>query len=169
MQIVDILGLLVPNVWTALSQLCASAVLFFLMYKLAYKPVRKILDARADFEQSKISEAEELISENKRLNDEAKEAIIEANKTAEQIVSDAHEEGEEIKKNMIQAAKEESDVIKANAQRELELQKAKLLDEMHDQLVDATISATEKMLNSKLNAKADKENIDAFIKEVINQ
>lgn len=169
MQIVDILGLLVPNVWTALSQLCASAVLFFLMYKLAYKPVRKILDARADFEQSKISEAEELISENKRLNDEAKEAIIEANKAAEQIVSDAHEEGEEIKKNMIQAAKEESDVIKANAQRELELQKAKLLDEMHDQLVDATISATEKMLNSKLNAKADKENIDVFIKEVINQ
>ena len=44
MQIVDILGLLVPNIWTAITQLCATAVLFFALYKLAYKPVKKILD-----------------------------------------------------------------------------------------------------------------------------
>ena len=49
MQIVDILGLLVPNIWTALTQLCATAVLFFLMYKLAYKPVKNILDKRSEF------------------------------------------------------------------------------------------------------------------------
>ena len=46
MQIVDILALLVPNIWTAITQLCATAVLFFALYKLAYKPVKKILDAR---------------------------------------------------------------------------------------------------------------------------
>ena len=46
MQLPDVFGLLFPNVWTFISQLCATAVLFFLMYKLAYKPVKKILDER---------------------------------------------------------------------------------------------------------------------------
>ena len=57
MNIVDILELLVPDVWTALTQLCATALLFFLMYKLAWKPVKKILDERSKFEQQKLSEA----------------------------------------------------------------------------------------------------------------
>ena len=58
MQIVDILNQLVPNVWTALTQLCASAVLFFVLYKLGYKPVRKILDTRSEYEQNKLAQAD---------------------------------------------------------------------------------------------------------------
>ncbi|MBR4422532.1 MAG: ATP synthase F0 subunit B, partial [Erysipelotrichaceae bacterium] len=58
MQIVDILSQLIPNVWTVITQLCATAVLFFLMYKLAWKPVKKILDARSEYEQARLSEAE---------------------------------------------------------------------------------------------------------------
>ena len=60
MQIVDILNQLVPNVWTALTQLCASAVLFFVLYKLGYKPVRKILDTRSEYEQNKLAQADAL-------------------------------------------------------------------------------------------------------------
>ena len=86
MQIVDILELLVPNVWTAITQLCATAVLFFLMYKLAYKPVRNILDERSRYEQSKLTEVEALKEENEKLNLEAKETIAQANKSAEAIV-----------------------------------------------------------------------------------
>ena len=51
MKIVDILELLIPDVWTALAQLCATALLFFLMYKLAWKPVSRILNERSRFEQ----------------------------------------------------------------------------------------------------------------------
>ena len=80
MQIVDILGLLVPNIWTALSQLCATAVLFFLMYKLAYKPVKKILDTRSEYEQTRLAEAEKLQEENEKINKKAQEIIYEANK-----------------------------------------------------------------------------------------
>ena len=85
MSLPDVFGLLFPNVWTVITQLCATAVLFFLMYKLAYKPVKKILETRSAYEQSKISEAEKLQEENKRLNDEAKNTITEANRSAEEI------------------------------------------------------------------------------------
>ncbi len=169
MQIIDILQLLVPNVWTAISQLCASAVLFFLMYKLAWKPVKKILDQRSEFEQSKLSEAEALKEENERLNKEAKQAISEANKTAETIVKSAREEGLSVKQELIEEGRQESRNLLDNAKRDIELQKSRLLEEMHEEIIDVALSATEKMLNEKLDKKSSKSEIDSFVKEVIQK
>ncbi len=168
MEIIDILQLLIPNVWTAISQLCASAVLFFLMYKLAYKPVKNILDKRSEFEQAKLDEASTLKEETEKLNKEAKEMISSANKTAETIVKEAKEEGEEIKQELIEEGRQQTKQMMENAQRDIEQQKDKMYEEMHDEMVKAALSATEKLLETKLDGKKEKENIDSFIKEVIN-
>jgi len=169
MQLPDVFGLLFPNVWTVISQLCATAVLFFLMYKLAYKPVKKILDARSDYEQSRITEADVLKEETERLNEEARQGIIEANKSAEDIVASAREEAEIIKKELVEQGKEQSKQMMENAQREIEVQRSKMLQDLHSEIVDATISATEKMLKVKIENQEDKDNIDTFVKEVINK
>ena len=169
MQIVDILSLLVPNVWTALTQLCASAVLFFLMYKLAWKPVKKILDTRSEYEQSKLEQAQKLQEENEKTALEAKNIISDANRTAEEIVSDASKEATQIKEEMIRETKRECELLLENNQKDMELQKSKMLKQVQEELVEATIFATEKILKNKVDAKTEKENIDSFIKEVINQ
>jgi F-type H+-transporting ATPase subunit b len=169
MQIIDILQLLVPNVWTAISQLCASALLFFLMYKLAWKPIKKILDQRSEYEQSRLKEADDLRQENEKLNEQAKSAIIEANKTAETIVKNAREEGISIRDELVEQGKQQSKQMMDNAQRDIELQRSKMMEEMHEEIVDAALLATEKMLNSKLNSKSEKADIDSFVKEVINK
>ena len=169
MQIIDILQLLVPNVWTAISQLCASALLFFLMYKLAWKPIKKILDQRSEYEQSRLREADDLRQENEKLNEQAKSAIIEANKTAETIVKNAREEGISIRDELVEQGKQQSKQMMDNAQRDIELQRSKMMEEMHEEIVDAALLATEKMLNSKLNSKSEKADIDSFVKEVINK
>lgn len=169
MQLPDVFGLLFPNVWTVISQLCATAVLFFLMYKLAYKPVKKILDTRSEYEQSRISEADALKEENTRLNEEAKQSILDANKSAEEIVASAREEAEIIKKELVEQGKEHSRQMMENAQKEIEVQRSKMLQDLHAEIVDATISATEKMLKVKIENQEDKDNIDTFVKEVINK
>lgn len=169
MEIVDILSLLVPNIYTAITQLCASAILFFLMYKLAWKPVKKILDERSDYEQSKLEEAEKLQAENEKVASQAKEVILDANKTAEEIVREARVEAQEIKDEMILEGKKEAQSIIDNTQKDIELQKAKMMKDVQEQLVDATISATEKMLQTNIDPEIEKENIDSFIKEVIDQ
>lgn len=169
MQIVDILELLVPNVWTALSQLCATAVLFFLMYRLAWKPVKKILDQRSEYEHSRLKEAEALKAENEKLNAQARETIIEANRTAEEIVKSAREEGQTVRDELVEQGREQTRQMMENAQRDLELQRSRMMEEMHDEIVDAALSATEKMLQSKLSAESDKTDIDSFVREVINK
>ena len=166
MQILDILELLVPNVKTLITQLCATAILFLLMYKLAWKPVKKILDTRANHEQGKLDEANKVAEENKKLNEEANKRIADAKIEAEHIVEDAKNESETMRNDIIAQSKREASNYIEKAQADIARQKDQMINEMHDQIVDVTIEATEKMLQSKIDNKADKESIDQFIKEV---
>ena len=86
MQIVDILALLVPNIWTAITQLCATAVLFFALYKLAYKPVKKILDARSEYEQNRLAEADALKKENEEMKKQMEAELAKADDKARELV-----------------------------------------------------------------------------------
>ena len=169
MQIVDILGQLVPNLWTALSQLCATAVLFFLMYKLAWKPVKKILDARSEYEQSRLEEADRLKEENASINRQAQEIIADANRTAETIVRSAKEEGLETAQDIIKEANDKAARIIAEADQQAKTQHDKVMKDMHGEIVDVAISAAEKVLQDKVDDKTDIKSIESFIKEIIQK
>ncbi|MBQ9424648.1 MAG: F0F1 ATP synthase subunit B [Erysipelotrichaceae bacterium] len=169
MQIVDILELLIPDVWTSITQLCATAVLFFLMYKLAWKPIRKILDERSRFEQEKLSQAEAYKEENEKIAEQAKDIISDANRSAEAIVREAREEGQTLKNELIEEGKKQSAQLLENAKKEMEQQRTRMLEEMHSELVDTAISAAEKVIGDQIDADADKKSIDSFIREVISK
>ena len=44
-----------------------------------------------------------------------------------------------------------------------------MLQDMHRQMVDVALSATEKMLQTKINTQTDIDSIDSFVKEVSQQ
>jgi len=169
MQIIDILELLIPDVWTAITQLCATAVLFFLMYKLAWKPVKKILDTRSKFEQEKLAEAEALKKENEEIAKQAKDIISDANRDAEAIVKEAREEGQTLKNELIEEGKKQSAQLLENAKHDMEMQKTKMMEEMRSEIVDTAISAAEKVLQSKVDGEAERQSINSFVKEVISK
>ncbi|MBQ6477936.1 MAG: F0F1 ATP synthase subunit B [Erysipelotrichaceae bacterium] len=169
MQIIDILGQLVPNVWTALTQLCATAVLFFLMYRLAWKPVKKILDTRSEYESSRLIEADRLKQENEELNAQAKASIDVAQKQAQQILEDAREEGETLKEEIAEEGRRQTQKMLTDAQKDIEKQRNKMLDQMQEEIVDTAIAVAEKILQSRVDEKRDRDNIDTFVKEVVKK
>lgn len=169
MKIVDILELLIPDVWTAAAQLCATALLFFLMYKLAWKPVRKILDERSRFEQQKLTEAAALKEENEKINAQAKDIISDANRSAEAIVKEAKEEGEVLKSRLIDEGKKQSDQLIENARREAEVEKARKMEELRTQIVNTAISAAEKVIQDEIDPEVERQSLSSFIKEVISK
>ena len=166
MQIVDILKLLVPNVWTAITQLCATAVLFFALYKLGYKPVRKILDTRSEYEQRKLAEADALKKENEELKKKMEEELARAEERASQAIERARQEGNRLKEELVNEGREKTEQMLANAKADIVFERNRMLDEVQREIVDATISATEKMLSERIDEKADKRIIDDFIKEI---
>ena len=166
MQIVDILNQLVPNVWTTLTQLCATAVLFFALYKLAYKPVRKILDTRGEYEKNRLAEADALKAENEELRKQLEDELAKADAKARETIEKARSEGRQLKENLISEGRERKEQLLAAAQADIDLQRSRMLDEVQQEIVDATISATEKLLSERIDETADMQIIDDFIKEV---
>ena len=54
LDLIDVMGQLFPDPLTVVTQLCATAILFFVLLKLVWKPAKKIMDARSEYEQKKI-------------------------------------------------------------------------------------------------------------------
>lgn len=165
----DILAQLMPNPLTMIAQLCATAILFFLMYKLAYKPVKKILDTRSEYEESRLKDADELKKKYEDLHAEAENEINNAKAEAKEIIAKAQDEGNRVKNNLIDEGKQKSQAIIDDAQNNIAMQKAKMLDEMHGEIVDVALTAAEKLLQSKIDSKNDKDSVNEFIKEVTNK
>ena len=163
---IDVLSQLMPNILTVITQLCATAVLFLLMYKLAWKPVKRILDARSEYEQKRLTAAEELKQKNEQVLAGIDQQIEDANLQAQQILVKAQADGQKLKDNLISEGRQKSQQLVEEAQRNITLEKNKMLEEMHEEVVEIAMSAAEKLLQQKLDSKADRESIDSFIKEV---
>ena len=169
LDLIDVMGQLFPDPLTVVPQLCATAILFFVLLKLVWKPAKKIMDARSEYEQKKINDALQLEDENKQLNAQAHQFIDEAKKQAQLTIQQAQEEGSRIKNNLIEQGKQQSQQIVDEAVANINLQKDKMLQDMHRQMVDVALSATEKMLQTKINTQTDIDSIDSFVKEVSQQ
>ncbi|MBR0474177.1 MAG: F0F1 ATP synthase subunit B [Erysipelotrichaceae bacterium] len=166
MDIISVIENLMPNPLTVITQLCATLLMFILLKKLAWNPVKKIMAERTKFEQDKLIEAENLRKENEELKEKLDEELKKADKTAQETIERAQKEGQRLKDELVEEGKQRSQQIVNEAQHNAELQKAKLLDEMHDDIVEVALSATEKMLGERQNNKTDRQIVDDFIKEV---
>ncbi len=166
MNIISVIENLMPNILTVITQLCATFVMFLILKKFAWNPVKKIMAERSKYEQDRLIEAENLRKENEELRSQLDEELRKADEIAQQTIQSAQQEGQKIKDELVEEGKQRSKQILNEAQQDAELQKAKMLGEMHEQLVDVALSATEKMLSEKLNKKTDRQVVDDFIKEV---
>jgi len=163
---VNVLENLMPNILTVLTQLCATALLFVLMKKLAWQPVMKILSERSKYEQERLQEADRLKKEQESMMAQAEKELEEAGQKAQQTIQSAREEGEKLKEKLITEGRERQKQLVEDAERDISLQKSKMLDEVHKEMVNVAINATSKMLGEKVDAKTDKKVVESFIKEV---
>lgn len=163
---VNVLEKLMPDILTVVTQLCATAILFVLMKKLAWGPVKKILAERSRFEQDKLAEAETYRKEQEEMRSEAEKELDEANKQARETLQNAREEGERLKESIIAEGRAHSKQLVEDAERDIELQRTKMLDEVHQELVNVAIETTSKMLGQNVDDKTDRKVVENFIKEV---
>ena len=170
MQInIDVLENLMPNVLTVVTQLCATLVMFLLLKKFAWEPVKKIMATRSAYEQERLEEAERLKQENLELRAQMDKQLADASRKAQETIQNAQLEGQRMKDNLVSEGRERSKQLIDEAEHSIELERAKMLDEMHEEIVDVALGAAEKMLSEKLDEESDRRFIDSFIKEVTGQ
>ncbi len=163
MQTLDIISV---NLWQILISLANLVLLYLILKKFLYKPVKNVLDQRqreldAQYEAAK--EAENQAYENRK---SWEEKLSEADAQANEILQNATDNAKFRSERMVAEAREEADNIIRIAQNEAELERKKAAEGIKREIVEVSGALTEKMLEREINTDDHRALIDSFIEKL---
>ena len=163
MQTLDVISV---NLWQILISLINLVLLFLIVKKFLYKPVKKMLESRQNTIDGEYNAAKQ-----------AKEQALSVQKTYEEKLSGAKVEADQVIKNavsiatnreneIILKAKEKADGIIRQAKEEAKLERKKSEDGIKQEIVEISSLLTEKMLVREITPEDHKQLIDSFIEGI---
>jgi len=141
-------------------------VLLFLLYKLAWKPILSAIDNREKVIKDSIDQAEQAKKESEELLEEHKKLIRNAEEEAQKIINENKELAEKSRQELIEKAKEESNKLRDKAKTEIEQEKESALHALRTEVVDLTMSATQKLIGDVLDDSKHRGIIENYIQKL---
>lgn len=147
-----------------IAQAINFIIVFFILYFLALKPLKKLMSERTRNIENGLLNAKlnnEILNKTKKEYDEV---LMKAKVEAHQFFQDSKKEAEEKKSKMIEeAAKEVENIIK-NGKNILEGEKVKMIEEAKIEIVSLVVKATEKLLETTDNKAFDEKVLEKIKK-----
>ena len=153
------------NLPLLLAQLINVAILFGLLYLVAYKPIMKMLDERSRKIKESMEQTEYIKQQAERAEVEAKKRIDAAAKEGQEAVARAVRTGEEVKREAQQQARQEAEALIGRARTEIQRERDEAIDDLRKEFADITIMAAGKVIDRTLDKKAHRE----IIKKVLDE
>ncbi|MBQ2826459.1 MAG: F0F1 ATP synthase subunit B [Clostridia bacterium] len=160
MQTLEVISV---NLWQILLSLANLVILFFILKKFLYKPVKKVLaerQAEIDSGYAAAAEAERSATADR---DAWREKIKTAEAEAQSIIKTANDKANENSDRIIGDAKDKARDIIRRAEAEADLEYKKAQDDIKQEIVVVSTVLTEKMLEREIDEKDHRELIEAFI------
>lgn len=163
MQSLEIISV---NLWQILISLCNLVLLFLILKKFLYKPVRNMLAERQSAIDSQYADAENAKNDALELKDEWQSKMSTAESQAEDIVKQAVESADRRSAAIIGESREKAERILKQAETDAELERQKVEAEIKDQIADVSVALSEKMLGREINEEDHRALIDSFLSDI---
>ncbi|MBQ4630169.1 MAG: F0F1 ATP synthase subunit B [Clostridia bacterium] len=163
MQTLDVISV---NLWQILISLINLVLLFLIIKKFLYKPVRKVLQQRQneiDTIYKEANDAKETAISDKNYWDEK---LKNAENEADTIISDATSKANIRKNAILSEAKQTAEGIIRQAENDAELERKKAEAEIKTEIVDLSTALAEKILEREIKMDDHKELIDSFVENL---
>ena len=154
------------NLWQIVVSLLNLVILFLILKKFLFKPVKNVLKSRQDKIASSYTEAENARAEAEATRTELEKQLSEAHITADAILQDATVSAKRREEKIVDDATKEAEAIIRQAKNEAQLEKKKAEDEIKAQIVDVSGALAEKLIERELNMDDHKRLIDSFISDL---
>ena len=148
-------------IWTIITFL----VLLFLLAKFAWKPLLMALESRQDTIRKSLDDAQKAKEELERLQRESAEIIRKAHVDAQAIVGKGRTDAERLGEELRQKAREEADGIVKNAERQIQLETRRAVQEIRREAVDLSVTIASKLLERHVS----KEDNERLINDTLSQ
>ena len=148
-------------IWTIITFL----VLLALLAKFAWRPLLQALESRQDSIRKSLDDAQKAKQELERLHAESAEIIRQSRVQADTIVSQSRGDAERLREEMKQKARAEAEGIVKNAERQIQLETGRALQQIRSEAVDLSVMIASKLIQRNLT----KEDNERLIAEAMSQ
>lgn len=163
MQTLDIISV---NLWQIIISLCNLVILFLILKKFLYKPVKSMLAKREEEIRSYYEAAEDAEKRALVHKAEFEEKMKSAQSLAEDIVEKATVHAERRGEKIIDEAREKAEVIVRQAQTEAKLERKNATADIKREIFDVSTFLSEKILEREIKSEDHRNLIDSFISKM---
>ena len=149
-------------IWTILTFL----VLVTLLAKFAWRPLLQALDSRQELIRKSLDEAQQARQELERLHHESAQIIRQARVDAEAVIAQSRSDAARLREEMRQKAKAEADGIVRNAERQIQLETQRALQQIRHEAVDLSVMIASKILQRNMTREDNEKLIEEALKQV---
>jgi F-type H+-transporting ATPase subunit b len=134
-------------IWTIATFL----VLAGLLAKFAWRPLIAALEARQGAIRTSLDEARQAKQELERLHVESARILAQARTEAESILTATRSDANQFREELKQKARAEAAGIVKNAERQIELETARALQQIRQEAVDLSVTIASKLLQRNVS------------------
>lgn len=159
--------LLTPGVGLILWQLIVFVLLFFLLAKLAWKPIINSLKERELSIQGALDTAEKARLEMAQMKSDNEKLLKEAREERDKILREAREASNRMREEAELEAKKSADKIVADARAAINIEKQAALKDVKIQVAMFALEVAEKLMKKNLSDdKSQKALVENYINEL---
>ncbi len=163
MQSLEIISI---NIWHIVISLCNLLILFLMLKKFLYKPVKKVLADRQAAIDSRYLDADKAKSEALRSKTEWENRMAAADEEAAGIVSSAVESANRQSSAILGETREKADRMMSRARAEADAERRKAEDDIRIRIADVSAAIAGKLLEREISSADHSDLIDSFISEI---
>lgn len=148
-------------IWTIVTFL----VLLALLAKFAWRPLLEALDKRQESIRKSLDDAQRARQELEQIHLESKRILGTARTEAEAIVAATRADAERLREELKQKARAEATNLVKSAERQIEMETARALQQIRQEAVDLSVAIASKLIRKNIT----KEDNERLIDETIGQ
>ncbi len=148
-------------VWTILTFL----ILVALLARFAWRPLLQALERRQATIVQSLEDAQRARQELERLQRESTQIMAQARAEAESMLARSRSDAEALREELKQKARTEAAGIVKNAERQIQLETARAIQQIRHEAVDLSVAIASKILRRQVT----REDNEALIQEALKQ
>ena len=149
-------------IWTIATFL----ILLWLLAKFAWRPLLAALEQRQETIRKSLDDAQQAKQELERLNAESRKILNEARVQAEQILSLTRTDASRLRDELKQKAQSEAAGVIKNAERQIEMETARAIQQIRNEAVDISIAIASKVLERNVTREDNERLIEETFKQI---
>ena len=156
-------GLLDPHAGLMFWTLAIFIVLFFILSRLAFKPITAAVEARERALQEAIDEAKRDREEAARILAQHREQLEGARAEGQRIIAEGRAVGEKLRAEMLEETRQQQQELLDRARREIGTERDNAIAELRAEAIDLAIAGASKVIEKNLDEPTNRKLVEGYL------